>query len=265
MPDYDIIVSKRIDDPGYRWRLRDGRTGVIDYDKVQTLIDALTADNPDSVKLRLTRDLTDAVAQRAAGAHAATFLKGRIGEPGVTMDDDGVLIAWDYDPANPQEHIVVSEADLATAICKHCGRSISYVNGAWVDTEATGDDAVWRETCDSHDTRTAEHEPADEGYEDMSRRALTASLTDAERGAANTLAERVTKPRPNAFYPLFATCKVCKASLQFDIDPDGTPGRNGDWGADGDYGCITGDDEGCDGHTPVNIRWEPNTEEPAND
>lgn len=51
MPDYDIIVSKRIDEPGFRWRLRDGRTGVIDYDKVQTLIEALTADNPDSVKL----------------------------------------------------------------------------------------------------------------------------------------------------------------------------------------------------------------------
>lgn len=33
------------------------------------------------------------------------------------------------------------------------------------DPEATGDDAVWRETCDSHDTFTAEHEAADEGYD----------------------------------------------------------------------------------------------------
>jgi hypothetical protein len=63
--------------------------------------------------------------------------------------------------------------------------------------------------------------------------------------------------QPNAFYPLFATCDVCGESLQFDIDPNGTPGQNGDWGADGDYGCETGDDEGSDGHTPVDIEWRP--------
>lgn len=47
-----------------------------------------------------------------------------------------------------------------TATCKHCGRSITRENGAWIDINATGDDAMWRETCDSHDTFTAEHEPA---------------------------------------------------------------------------------------------------------
>lgn len=47
----------------------------------------------------------------------------------------------------------------ATAECKHCGRTITKINDAWVDEEATGDDSVWRETCDSHDTFTAEHEP----------------------------------------------------------------------------------------------------------
>lgn len=46
--------------------------------------------------------------------------------------------------------------------CRHCGRSI--VNQgeglyAWIDPEATGGDAIWREACDSHDTFTAEHEP----------------------------------------------------------------------------------------------------------
>lgn len=43
--------------------------------------------------------------------------------------------------------------------CQHCERPIVNVNGVWVDPEATGDDSVWRETCDQHDTFTAEHEP----------------------------------------------------------------------------------------------------------
>lgn len=43
--------------------------------------------------------------------------------------------------------------------CKHCDRRIVDDAGRWVDPEATGDDVVWRETCDAHDTFTAEHEP----------------------------------------------------------------------------------------------------------
>lgn len=43
--------------------------------------------------------------------------------------------------------------------CRHCGRSIIRDGDRWVDPEATGDDSVWRETCDAHDTFTAEHEP----------------------------------------------------------------------------------------------------------
>lgn len=43
--------------------------------------------------------------------------------------------------------------------CRHCSRRIALVDGAWIDPEATGDDAVWREVCDRHDTFTAEHEP----------------------------------------------------------------------------------------------------------
>lgn len=46
--------------------------------------------------------------------------------------------------------------------CIHCGRRIVLDGDIWVDPEATGDDAVWRETCDAHDTFTAEHEPASE-------------------------------------------------------------------------------------------------------
>lgn len=44
--------------------------------------------------------------------------------------------------------------------CRHCGRVIEQdVEGRWVDPEASGDDSVWRETCDAHDTFVADHEP----------------------------------------------------------------------------------------------------------
>lgn len=46
--------------------------------------------------------------------------------------------------------------------CRHCHRVIVNENGRWIDPEATGDDSVWRETCDAHDTFVAEHEPDDE-------------------------------------------------------------------------------------------------------
>lgn len=47
-------------------------------------------------------------------------------------------------------------------ICVHCKRGIEQdAEGGWVDPEAAGDDSIWRETCDSHDTFTAEHEPFD--------------------------------------------------------------------------------------------------------
>lgn len=44
--------------------------------------------------------------------------------------------------------------------CLHCERIIILdPEDGWVDPEATGDDSIWRETCDAHDTFTAEHEP----------------------------------------------------------------------------------------------------------
>lgn len=42
--------------------------------------------------------------------------------------------------------------------CVHCTRWVILVDGAWIDPLATGDDSIWRETCDAHDTFTAEHE-----------------------------------------------------------------------------------------------------------
>jgi hypothetical protein len=43
--------------------------------------------------------------------------------------------------------------------CRHCDRPITLDGGVWVDPLATGDDVMWRESCDAHDTFTAEHEP----------------------------------------------------------------------------------------------------------
>ena len=46
--------------------------------------------------------------------------------------------------------------------CLHCERAIALDGDVWVDPEATGDDGIWRETCDAHDTFTAEHEPEEQ-------------------------------------------------------------------------------------------------------
>jgi hypothetical protein len=48
--------------------------------------------------------------------------------------------------------------------CRHCGRRVvKDIEGRWVDPEATGDDSVWRETCDAHeDDFVAAHEPVEE-------------------------------------------------------------------------------------------------------
>lgn len=43
--------------------------------------------------------------------------------------------------------------------CQHCHRAIVNRGGVWIDPEATGDDSVWREVCDGHDTFAADHEP----------------------------------------------------------------------------------------------------------
>jgi hypothetical protein len=49
---------------------------------------------------------------------------------------------------------------MTETACQHCGRRIERdAEGRWIDPEATGDDSIWRETCDAHDTFMAEHEP----------------------------------------------------------------------------------------------------------
>lgn len=48
------------------------------------------------------------------------------------------------------------------ATCRHCDRPIMHVESeGWVDPKATGENGVWRTTCERHDTFEAEHEPAE--------------------------------------------------------------------------------------------------------
>lgn len=70
------------------------------------------------------------------------------------------------DPAKQLQQMFIGAIDMDRAVdalmgttCRHCGRRIEQVEGLWIDPEATGDDSIWRETCDEHDTFTAEHEP----------------------------------------------------------------------------------------------------------
>lgn len=71
------------------------------------------------------------------------------GDTYVHVDQDGVVIA---------RFTVVPNEVLCTGSCVHCHRSVIVVDGRWIDPQATGDDAMWRETCDASDTFTAEHE-----------------------------------------------------------------------------------------------------------
>jgi hypothetical protein len=65
------------------------------------------------------------------------------------------------DPARPFVNALPGEPDPSVqSTCRHCHRTIVYKGGGrWVDPEARGDDIIWRETCESNETFTAEHEP----------------------------------------------------------------------------------------------------------
>lgn len=34
--------------------------------------------------------------------------------------------------------------------CRYCERTITLEGDTWIDPEASGDDAIWREACDAH-------------------------------------------------------------------------------------------------------------------
>lgn len=77
--------------------------------------------------------------------------------------------------------------------CRHCGRDIYNEGGRWVDPEASGDDSVWREVCDSHYTFVAEHEPNDQDNlehlqsEASERRAITERFAGGDPVSGHTI------------------------------------------------------------------------------
>lgn len=92
----------------------------------------------------------------------------------VTLNEATIFDGKPYEPlgdAEPRKaHVHVLDvptmsvlyADEKTATCRHCERDIVLRDGRWIDLAAgyaEDGDGVWRETCDRHDTFTAEHEP----------------------------------------------------------------------------------------------------------
>lgn len=97
------------------------------------------------------------------------------------FDDEQVALAWmdartdgdtdvrdvtvgilnKADPARPFVNALPGEPDSrADSTCRHCDRVIVLDKGTWMDLDATGDDRIWRETCDRNDQdRLAHHEP----------------------------------------------------------------------------------------------------------
>jgi hypothetical protein len=55
------------------------------------------------------------------------------------------------------------QLSMTTVTCLHCTRVITYEDGRWVDSEAPGDDALWRAWCDARDTHATNHEPRQAG------------------------------------------------------------------------------------------------------
>jgi len=66
-------------------------------------------------------------------------------------------------------------------VCIHCERDIELSDEeGWVDPEATGDDSIWREVCDSHDTFDAKHEPRYDPAADFADAITVDGLTDEQ-------------------------------------------------------------------------------------
>ena len=45
-----------------------------------------------------------------------------------------------------------------TTKCIHCERIITATPTGWADMQATGDDKIWKYTCDENDTFPSDHE-----------------------------------------------------------------------------------------------------------
>jgi hypothetical protein len=76
-------------------------------------------------------------------------------DPGPALSGMTMAPGWGFDSTAS-----LHSADVH-ATCRHCQRSITrQPDGSWVNPDATGDDSIWRETCeDNHGSFAAEHEP----------------------------------------------------------------------------------------------------------
>lgn len=117
--------------------------------------------------------------------------------------------------------------------CQHCRRRIVWRNGAWIDPLATGDDSVWRHTCDSNDAFTAEHAPEAAVREYCPVGELTGNRHTYIAGRGIVVPWDVAgDPRPNV-----ETCHACRMAAQDVADYLSANGYQNleEWAADSDY------------------------------
>jgi len=74
-----------------------------------------------------------------------------------------------------------------TTKCFHCGRTITATSTGWADMEATGDDKIWRYTCDENDTFPSDHEAEEKLVEEMNRVELENKLATIMRKKENAI------------------------------------------------------------------------------
>lgn len=76
------------------------------------------------------------------------------------------ILEADYLLNSAEDYFINDDPEMMETMrrhtCRYCGRGIVKVGDGWIDPEATGDDAVWRETCGEHDSFVAEHLPKEE-------------------------------------------------------------------------------------------------------
>jgi len=74
-----------------------------------------------------------------------------------------------------------------TTKCFHCGRTITATSMGWADMEATGDDKIWKYTCDENDSSPSDHESAEKLVEEMNRTELENKLATIMRKKENAI------------------------------------------------------------------------------
>lgn len=131
--------------------------------------------------------------------------------------------------------------------CAYCGRPIVNEHGGWVDPDAAGDDIVWRDSCDSHDTFTAEHSPTVD----------IAEVLDALTGAAYGAPAVYELPNGAS---LRAVIDIDYDTQVTDFDVYGTFA----WSKDRPAG-MDGNAEKLAGDHGVSFWWQPPSDVPRTD